>query len=76
MVEDIAKTVWNPKLVSLFKDPGVPARKCPKSFKAVSKKGNFYLKYRVIVQCILNSGWIPANTEDMGVAYVLVESSA
>ena len=24
------------------------------------------MKYRVIVQCILNSGWIPAQTEDMG----------
>jgi hypothetical protein len=47
LVVDIAKTIWNPNSFHCFKDPGVSVRECPKSFRAVSKIGKFYMKYRV-----------------------------
>ena len=56
----------NEELSDIFWKPLVPSTRCPKSFRAVSKKGKFYMKYEHIVKCLLTSDWIPAKTEDMG----------
>ena len=54
--EELSDTFWKGRELS-----HITSVLCPKNFRAVSKKGRFYMKYEHIVKCLLASDRIPTS---------------